>query len=256
MRDRSNRIEARAARREARAARRNSARIDSTNKSAYSSLRDIRQKAIDMNNDEAKETANKTIGTTVDKVIDKGTETISKAFDEGIKKVSDWFDKEEDSENYSHEETSSENYSDVAPFNRKCCAKCKSKNIWVPAEYNIRHEEGDADNEPTESWLVGCYDCGYYDVCIWNKEVTEIVELYEGYQYVQRANDVENGKASQANIDDFISRNLTDDDLYVDESTIQYNSNDPSSNSDNTVGTWLGCAFWIFIIFLVIGIFS
>ena len=244
--DRDSRREARAARREARAARRNPAGIDPVNKSAASSLREIMQKTGDVTGNVTKQAVNDTVGTTVDKVIDKGAETISKAFDKGIKQVSDLFDNEKQTD---------ENHSDVAPLNKECCAECKSKNIWVPAEFNIVHKEGDADNEPTESWLIGCYDCGYYDVCIWNEELTELDSIYAGYEYIERATDINDGRASQANIDDYIRRNITDEDLYVDESTNQYNSTS-SPASDNTSLSVFGCLFWIFIGFIFLVIFT
>ena len=113
--------EARAARREARAARRNQAGVDPVKKSAASSLRQVMNQNKDLTanvaDDVTKEGVNKTIGTTVDKVIDKGAKTIGKAFDKGIKQVSDLFDNEKQTaENHSdlalNEETDEEFYVD------------------------------------------------------------------------------------------------------------------------------------------------
>ncbi len=148
--DRNRRREARAASREARAARREARRaargnkdgVDHIKKSAASSLRQVMKENKDLTGDVTKQAVNETIGTTVDKVIDKGAETIGKAFDTGIKQVSNLFDNEKQTE---------ENYSDVASLNEEI-----DEDLYFEESANQNNYTSSPASDNTSGSWFGC----------------------------------------------------------------------------------------------------
>tara|TARA_A100001388_G_scaffold178504_1_gene133611 strand:+ start:321 stop:998 length:678 start_codon:yes stop_codon:yes gene_type:complete len=216
MKDRRARRLERIARRKARIARRSQYDVDFIDKNDSFSEN---QKTTEQINSVADD---------VQKLSNKEADSIGQTIDKGIKEtkklVSNFFK------------------NDDAP-NKKFCEKCDSTNIWVPTEFNIVHDLGDERNEPTQSWLVGCYDCGYYNVLLWDVDDEDFIAMYDGYRSQYRFDDIESGRASEANIKDFYSSGLDRDALYVDEKTdIEKMQITPSEGSG-----WGGCIFWIII---------
>tara|TARA_Y100000591_G_scaffold332500_1_gene370058 strand:+ start:76 stop:753 length:678 start_codon:yes stop_codon:yes gene_type:complete len=216
MKDRRSRRAARIARRDARKARRSEYSDGFIDKNVSPIENQKTTKKISAVTEVTQETSNKeasSIGQTIDKGIKETKKFVSNLFKD-----------------------------DDAP-NKNFCEKCASTNIWVPAEFNIIHDPGDEKNEPTRSWLVGCYDCGYYNVMLWDVDDEDFIAIYDGYESQYRFDDIESGRASEANIEDFYSSGLDRDALYVDEKTdIEKMQITPSEGSG-----WGGCIFWIII---------
>lgn len=61
-----------------------------------------------------------------------------------------------------------------------CCSECKSENAYQ-----------ESFNDEETGHIMGCFDCGYYDVYREDSETGEELENYQGYEHEYRETDLE-----------------------------------------------------------------
>tara|TARA_R100001244_G_scaffold127566_1_gene98161 strand:+ start:677 stop:901 length:225 start_codon:yes stop_codon:yes gene_type:complete len=61
-----------------------------------------------------------------------------------------------------------------------CCSECESENA-----YQESFDDGETGH------VMGCFDCGYYDVYREDSETGQQLEDYQGYEHVYREQDLE-----------------------------------------------------------------